>query len=71
MRPFVVARGGATQSGGRGRSRPVSFSACSLFLKIFLKNTVIERRQLTKMGVIRCYALLKWGRIRFKCINNK
>ena len=56
---------------GRGRSRPVSFSAFSLFLKNFLKNTVIERRQLTKMGVIRCYALLKWGRIRFKCINNK
>ena len=42
---------------------------CSRPVAYFFKNTVIERRQLTKMGVIRCYALLECGIIRFKCIN--
>ena len=42
---------------------------CSRPAAYFLKNTVIERPQLTGMGVIRCYDLLKCGIIRFKCIN--
>ena len=42
---------------------------CSRPAAYFLKNTVIERPQFTKMGVIRCICFTKMGIIRFKYIN--
>ena len=62
-----------------GRRHPIRLTVCLVSDKSeywlgwqwpgVVNNTVIERPQLTGMGVIQCYALLEWGIIRFKCIN--